>query len=250
MSTDYYALLEVSPQATQDEIKRSFRVLARRYHPDANPDDAEAEARFKELARAYETLSDPERRARYDRFGPDESINMGDPFGTGGMGGLGDLFDAFFSGGGFGAGRRGPTGPPRGPDLEVVADLSFEEAVFGAETEVTVRTAVGCDECEGSGAANGSERGHLPRLRRRRRGPHGSPVDARPDRLDRCVSAVQRSGADRRGPVPGLPRRRPRRHRQELQRRRAGRGRHRDRRCVSPGGERSGPVAARPATCT
>jgi len=156
--TDYYELLEVTQTATQDEIKRSFRRLAVEYHPDKNPDNPEAEAKFKELARAYETLSDPDRRARYDRFGPDESVNLGDPFGSGGMGGLGDLFDAFFGGGGspFGGRSRGPAGPPRGPDLNAVASLSFVEAVFGTQHDVDVRTAVGCDVCSGSGAAGDS----------------------------------------------------------------------------------------------
>jgi len=157
MSSDYYGLLEVAPQATADEIKKSYRRLARKYHPDANPDDPEAEARFKELARAYETLSDPDRRARYDRFGPEDGINVADPFGGGGTGGLGDLFDAFFGGGSpFGGRSRGPSGPPRGPDLEVVAELAFEQAVFGVQHDVTVRTAVTCATCTGSGTSDGS----------------------------------------------------------------------------------------------
>jgi len=158
MTTDYYELLEVTQTASAEEIKRSFRRLAVQYHPDKNPDNPEAEAKFKELAKAYETLSDAERRERYDRFGPDESINIGDPFGTGSMGGLGDLFDAFFgAGGSFGGGRsRGPSGPPRGPDLEAVAQLTFTEAVFGAQHDVTVRTAVICEVCDGVGAAEGS----------------------------------------------------------------------------------------------
>lgn len=157
MAADYYALLEVSRTATQDEIKKSYRRLARQHHPDANPDDPESEARFKDLARAYETLSDPERRARYDRFGSDEGINFGDPFGGGAGGGLGDLFDAFFGGGSpFGGRSRGPTGPPRGPDLEVVADLAFEQAVFGVQHDVTVRTAIVCVDCNGAGTADGS----------------------------------------------------------------------------------------------
>ena len=159
MSADYYELLAVSRGATADEIKKSYRRLAREYHPDKNPDNPEAESKFKELAKAYETLSDPERRARYDRFGSDDSINIGDPFGNGGSGGLGDLFDAFFGAGGspFGGGRqRGPAGPPRGPDLEAVADLSFVDAVFGSQHDVTVRTAVVCEVCHGGGAANGT----------------------------------------------------------------------------------------------
>ena len=105
-------------------------------------------------------LSDPERRAQYDRFGSADSINMGDPFGGGGMGGLNDLFDAFFGGGspfgGGGARSRGPSGPPRGPDLEVTATLELEDAVFGCQHEVKIRTAVVCEACAGKGSAEGT----------------------------------------------------------------------------------------------
>lgn len=162
VSADYYELLGVARGATADEIKKAYRRLAREYHPDTNPGDAEAESKFKELARAYETLSDPERRARFDRFGSDDAVNFGDPFGSGGMGGLGDLFDAFFGAGspfggsGGGGGRRGPSGPPRGPDLEAVATLEFSEAVFGCQHDVTVRTAGACEDCSGAGTAPGT----------------------------------------------------------------------------------------------
>ncbi len=150
MATDYYELLEVERTASPEEIKRAYRVAARRYHPDANPDDPEAEARFKEVATAYETLSDPDKRRHYDRFGAD-GPQMGDPFG-GGMGGFGDLFEAFFGGGGGGV----RTGPTAGPDLEATTEVSFEQAVFGTEHEVSVRTAIACDTCEATGAAPGS----------------------------------------------------------------------------------------------
>lgn len=157
--SDFYELLGVARDASPDEIKKAYRKRARELHPDANPGDAEAEQQFKELARAYETLRDPERRARYDRFGDTGNGNAGgggDPFGFGG--GVGDIFDAFFGdqspfGGG---GRRGPTGPPRGPDLEVSTELDFTEAVFGAQHKVEVRTAVACDTCEATGAKPGS----------------------------------------------------------------------------------------------
>ncbi|MEI2651268.1 MAG: molecular chaperone DnaJ [Microthrixaceae bacterium] len=188
MTTDYYELLEVSQTSTADEIKRSYRRLALEFHPDKNPDNPEAEEKFKELARAYETLSDPDRRARYDRFGPDESINIGDPFGNGGMGGLGDLFDAFFGGGGggspFGGRQRGPSGPPRGPDLEAVASLSFTEAVFGAQHDVSVRTAVTCDVCSGKGAAEGSSATQCPDC-----GGSGEVRSVRQTMLGQIVSA-------------------------------------------------------------
>ncbi len=153
MSTDYYDLLGVRHDASADEIKRAYRTLARQLHPDTNP-DPEATARFKEVAVAYETLSDPERRARYDRFGPDGAAMGGDPFGFAG-GGLGDIFDAFFGGGGGGfGGRQG--GPPRGTDLEVVAEVQFEVAVFGGQQPITVRTAIVCEACDATGAEPGT----------------------------------------------------------------------------------------------
>ncbi len=154
MPADYYEVLGVARDASSDDIKRAFRQLARELHPDANPNSPEAEARFKEVALAYEVLSNPERRERYDRFGPDGAGGFtGD---AAGFGGLGDLFDAFF-GGGFGGASRGPAGPPRGSDLEVVIDLDLEQVVFGAQAPVTVRTAVVCEVCSGSGAAEGTQ---------------------------------------------------------------------------------------------
>ncbi|MEM7325587.1 MAG: molecular chaperone DnaJ [Actinomycetota bacterium] len=146
---DYYQLLGVDRSASQDEIKRAYRKLARELHPDANPDDPDAEARFKQVAEAYEALGDPEKRARYDRFGSSGARGGGDPFGGGG---LGDLFDAFFNTGG-----RSEAGPQRGADLEVVAQLTLEDVVRGVAKDVTVRTAVACDTCEATGAAPGSQ---------------------------------------------------------------------------------------------
>lgn len=149
--TDFYALLGVDRSASPDDIKRAYRRRARELHPDANPGDTAAEAEFKEVARAYEVLSDPQRRQQYDMYG--EAGPQGSPFGGGG---LGDIFDMFFNGGSpFGGG--GPTGPPRGVDVEAWAEIAFVDAVFGSEVPVTVRTAVECDECDGSGADVGTD---------------------------------------------------------------------------------------------
>ncbi len=156
MAADYYELLGVSRQATGDEIKKAYRQRAREFHPDANPGDAAAAERFKEVARAYQVLSDADLRSRYDRFGEQgvsgtSAPRMEDIFG----GGLGDLFETFFGGANpFGGGRgRGPSGPPRGQDMEVVADVDFELAVFGGTVPVTLRLPQRCSECSGSGAA-------------------------------------------------------------------------------------------------
>ncbi len=154
MATDFYALLGVRRDASEDEIKRAYRKLARELHPDANGGDPEAEARFKEVSVAYETLRDPERRRRYDTFGPDGARGGGPGAGDVFGGGLGDLFDAFFGGNPFGAAR--PSGPRRGEDVEVLLELRFEEAVFGAEQAVHFRGPVACATCAGSGAKPGT----------------------------------------------------------------------------------------------
>jgi molecular chaperone DnaJ len=159
---DFYELLGIARNASDDDIKKAYRAKARALHPDANPDDPTAEEKFKEVSFAYEVLKDPEKRRRYDQHGaaafqPGGGGGGGDPFGGGG---LGDLFDAFFGGGGnpFGGQqqRRGPSGPPRGADMETVADLTFEEAVFGTRSEVSLRQPVRCDTCTGTGASEGS----------------------------------------------------------------------------------------------
>jgi molecular chaperone DnaJ len=159
MAADYYELLGVSRTATPDEIKKAFRRRARELHPDTST-DPDAEAKFKEVATAYEALSDPEKRQRYDRFGPEGlrgSGGGGDPFGFGG-GSFTDIFDAFFGGGGGGgfSRSRGPSGPPPGSDLEVAVEIEFTDAVFGTQTPVEVRTAVACETCEATGAAPGT----------------------------------------------------------------------------------------------
>lgn len=151
---DYYELLGVSRQATEDEIKRAYRALARQYHPDANPGDAASEERFKEVQRAYETLRDPERRRRYDTFGSDDERAAPGADATGF--GLNDLFDAFFGGGdAFGRSRQ-PSGPPRGADAEIVLDLRLTDAVFGARTTIEQQMPVECETCDGRGTAPGT----------------------------------------------------------------------------------------------
>jgi molecular chaperone DnaJ len=156
MNDDFYAVLGVQRGATDDEIKRAYRGKARELHPDANPGDPVAEERFKELQLAYEVLRDPEKRARYDRFGVDGLRGAGPGgFDDLGFGGISDLFDAFF-GGGFGGRRRGPTGPPRGADAEAVLDLPFEMAVFGGARDLTIELPLHCGTCEGSGARPGT----------------------------------------------------------------------------------------------
>lgn len=156
---DHYEILGVSQQASEADIKKAYRQLARQYHPDQNPDDPEAEARFKEIANAYEVLGDGDRRARYDRFGDDGLGGQGGGQGAGGPFGanLGDIFETFFGGGGspFGGGGRS-SGPPRGEDLETVLELDLSQAVFGGEQLVTVRTAVPCEPCGTTGEEPGT----------------------------------------------------------------------------------------------
>ena len=188
---DHYETLGVARDATGDEIKRAYRKMARQYHPDANPDDSKAESRFKEVGAAYEALSDPERRSLYDRFGTDDpnAARMSDPFGAG----LGSIFEAFFGQGspfGGGASQR-QQGPPPGEDLEAHVDLDLHDVVFGVQREVTVRTAVRCDTCDGGGAEEGSspvrcgDCGGSGQVRRVRQSMLGQMVTA--SACDRCV---------------------------------------------------------------
>ena len=157
---DYYEVLGVSKGATDDEIKKSYRKLAKQYHPDLNPGDKAAEARFKEVNEAYEILSDKEKRARYDQFGHagvDPNFNPGGGFG-GGFGGftdmgdidLGDLFGSFFGGGFGGGGSSRRNGPQKGETIRTGVAISFEEAAFGCEKEVTVSRTEQCDVCHGT----------------------------------------------------------------------------------------------------
>jgi molecular chaperone DnaJ len=160
VATDYYELLGVSSNATDDEIKRAYRRLARECHPDANPGDPAAEARFKEISIAYETLRDPERRRRYDMFGADGAGGGAAGFDASQFG-LNDLFDAFFGGDVFGR-SRGPAGPAPGPDVEVALQLTLQDVVFGGKKTLDLRIPVVCETCAGSGCAAGTHPDQCP----------------------------------------------------------------------------------------
>lgn len=164
---DYYEVLEVDKNASEEEIKRAYRRLAKKYHPDLNQGDKEAEAKFKEINEAYEVLSDKEKRAKYDQFGHsafDPNGFGGGGFGgfgdfTGGFGDIGDIFETFFGGGGFGfstSSSRKKSGPRRGSDLKYELEIEFEEAAFGVKKEINVTRNETCPNCKGSGAKDGS----------------------------------------------------------------------------------------------
>ena len=168
---DYYEVLGVQKGASDAEIKKAYRKLAKENHPDLNPGDSAAEARFKEANEAYEVLSDSDKRARYDQFGfagVDPNYGAGGGFGgfEGGFdfGDLGDIFGSFF-GGGFGGGGRNRNGPQRGESIRVRVNLTFEEAAFGCEKEITVDRVEQCDSCHGSGAAAGTTPETCPNCR-------------------------------------------------------------------------------------
>ena len=158
---DYYEVLGVSKSATDDELKKAYRKLAKQYHPDVNPGNAEAEAKFKEINEAYEVLSDRDKRAKYDQFGHagvDPNFGAGGGFGGFDMGDfdLGDLFGSFF-GGGFGSQRRAdPNAPQRGSSLRASITISFAEAMAGCEKELSLTRTESCDTCRGTGCAPGT----------------------------------------------------------------------------------------------
>ena len=187
---DYYDLLGVARDADADTLKRAYRRLARQYHPDINKEPG-AEDRFKEIGRAYEVLSDPQTRSRYDQFGEAGLGGGGGMPDMGDMGGFADLFETFFSG--FGGGAAGPgggaarrRGPRQGDDLRFDLTISFSEAVFGQEKEIQIRHLETCSTCSGSGAKSGSGPtscgtcGGAGQVRRATRTPFGSFTQVAP----------------------------------------------------------------------
>ena len=164
---DYYEVLGVSKTATEDELKKAFRKLAKQYHPDANPDNKEeAEKKFKEINEAYETLSDPQKRKMYDQFGPDGPQGFGGGsaggyYSTGfdgfsDFGDIGDIFSSFFGGGFGGRSRKNNNGPVQGADVKSTIDITFEESFLGVEKEIIVTRNETCTTCGGNGAKPGT----------------------------------------------------------------------------------------------
>lgn len=201
---DYYEVLGVQKGASEEDLKKAYRQLAKKYHPDLNPGDKTAEQKFKEVNEAYEVLSDKDKRARYDQFGfagvdPNYGAGAGGSAGYGGFGGagfdfgdLGDIFSDFF--GGFGGGTSGrranPNAPRRGSDLHTSCTIGFFEACKGTQKEVVVNRQEACSECHGTGAANGQEPQTCPecggsgQVRVTQRTPLGSISTSRP--CSRC----------------------------------------------------------------
>ncbi len=158
---DYYEVLGVEKGASADELKRAYRTLAKKYHPDMNPGDKSAEEKFKEVNEAYQILSDPDKRAKYDQFG---QAGVDPNFGAGGFGGfdmgdidLGDIFSSFFGGGfgGFG-GQSRANAPQKGDSLRANLTVTFEEAAFGCEKEIELSRTETCPDCQGSGCQPGT----------------------------------------------------------------------------------------------
>lgn len=190
---DYYATLGVSKDASEQDIKRAYRRLAREHHPDVNQGDPKSEERFKEIGEAYKVLSNPEARAQYDQYGHAAFDGAGgggfDPFGgmggAGGFGGFEDIFDAFFGGGG-GGGGRARQGPLQGADLRVDLTLSFEEAAEGVKTQVDLVRTEKCSRCHGNQAEPGTpikdcgRCGGSGEVRQARQTPFGQFVNVQP----------------------------------------------------------------------
>lgn len=153
---DYYEVLGVSKGASKDEIKKAYRKLSKKYHPDINKEPDAAE-KFKEITEAYEVLSDDQKRANYDQFGhadPNQGFGGFGGADFGGFGGFEDIFNTFFGGG---SRRRDPNAPRQGADLQYTMTISFEEAAFGKETDIEIPREETCETCHGSGAKPGTK---------------------------------------------------------------------------------------------
>ncbi|MGZ5423198.1 MAG: molecular chaperone DnaJ [Candidatus Aminicenantales bacterium] len=177
MAKDYYKVLGVSKETALPDIKKAYRKLARKFHPDLNPGDKTAEARFKEIQEAYSVLSDPKKRAQYDQFGDFGGVPPGAGAGPGGPGGPGfegfdfsdygsstfrDFFENLFSGGGVRGGEPAPGGPERGEDLQYAMQIGFEDAIHGVQTKIRVNRLGACEGCGGTGRSAGSRRRPCP----------------------------------------------------------------------------------------
>ena len=167
---DYYEVLGLQKGASDSDIKKAFRKMAMKYHPDKNPGDKEAEEKFKEINEAYAVLSDPEKKEKYDRFGHagvDPNAGFGGGGGFGGFGGFEDIFDMFggafggFGGGGSGRSRR--NGPRKGSDLQKAVTIEFKEAAFGTKKQIKINKFVKCKTCDGTGAAPGTSKKTCPK---------------------------------------------------------------------------------------
>ncbi len=197
---DYYEVLGVQKGCSEDELKKAYRQMAKKYHPDLHPDDKEAEAKFKEVNEAYEVLSDPQKRSRYDQFGhagvdPSFGGGAGGAYGSGGfgfdMGDIGDIFEGFFGGGFGGSSRRqNPNAPRRGTDIRIQVAISFFEACKGVSKTVSVSRSESWSECHGTGAENGTAMKTCPdcngtgQVRYQQRTPFGVISSQRP--CDKC----------------------------------------------------------------
>lgn len=167
---DYYEVLGLKKGASDEEIKKAFRKMAMKYHPDRNPDDKEAEEKFKEANEAYSVLSDPDKKSKYDRFGHagvDPNAGFGGfGGGAGGFGGFEDIFDMFGGFGGFGGfsggARRNPNQPKKGRDLQKAITITFEEAAFGVKKDIEISKFVNCSTCNGEGAKPGTSKKTCP----------------------------------------------------------------------------------------
>lgn len=197
MARDYYEILGVPKNATDEDIKKAFRKLAIKYHPDKNPGDKNAEEKFKEINEAYQVLSDPQKRAQYDQFGTADfngqggfgGFNTSGFGGFEGFGGFSDIFGDIF-GDVFGGGRKYKSGPQRGADLEYTLELTFEEAAFGVKKDIEIYRYETCSKCHGTGAKPGTSPKTCPKcngtgqVKTQRNTPFGSFVSV--TTCDRC----------------------------------------------------------------